>query len=140
MNTKDSNSVLKYGEQVTLQTTSEVITDREAYYYARKKNDKFNAYETYSYTITVPFSPNIEIGDLVKVVADAKKLNTIKRVKSVKYTYDVGKIPKCQTTIGLDELDPDAQLKKTLREMRESAKQESLWRARPKERNPESAG
>ena len=125
VNTKDSNSVLRYGEQITLQSSSDVISDREAYFNARKKSDKYNPVETYSYTITVPYSPDVNIGDLVKVVADAKKLNTIKRVESVKYTYDVGKIPKCQTTIGLGELDPDAQLKKTLREIREATKKEN---------------
>lgn len=125
VNAKDSNSVLRYGEQTTLQTNSEVVSDKEAYYNARKKSDKFNPRETFSYTITVPFSPDINIGDLVKVVADAKKLNTIKRVESVKYTYDYSKIPRLQTTIGLNELEPDLQLKKTLREMREATKQES---------------
>lgn len=125
VNTKDSNSVLRYGEQTTLQTTSEVITDREAYYNARKKSEKYNPTETYSYTITVPYCPDIDIGDLVKVVADAKKLNTLKRVESVKYVYDYSKIPRLQTTIGLGELAPDLQLKKTLREIRESAKKES---------------
>jgi len=125
VNTKDSNSVLRYGEQITLQTSSDVLTDREAYYNARKKSDKFNPVETFSYTITVPYSPNIQIGDLVKVVADAKKLNTLKRVESVKHTYDISKIPKCQTTIGLGELDPDARLKKTLREIREATKKEN---------------
>ena len=125
VNTKDSNSVLKYGEQITLQTTSDAITDREAYFNARKKSEKYNPVETYSYTITVPFSPDVDVGDLVKIVADAKKLNTLKRVQSVKYTYDISKIPKCQTTIGLGELDPDSKLKKTLREIRESAKKES---------------
>jgi len=125
VNTKDSNSVLRYGEQITLQTSSDVLTDREAYFNARKKSEKFNPVETYSYTITVPYSPDINIGDLVKVVADAKKLNTLKRVESVKYVYDISKIPKCQTTIGLGELDPDARLKKTLREIRESVKKEN---------------
>lgn len=125
VNTKDSNSVLRYGEQTTLQTNSEILSDKEAYYNARKKSEKFNPVETYSYTITVPFSPDIDIGDMVKVVADAKKLNTIKKVQSVKYTYDYSKIPRLQTTIGLNELEPDLRLKKTLREMREATKQES---------------
>ena len=125
VNTKDSNSVLRYGEQVTLQSTSETVTDREAYFNARKRSDKYNPVETFNYTITVPFTPDVDIGDLVKVVADARKLNTLKRVESVKYAYDVSKIPRLQTTIGLGELDPDSQLKKTLREIRESAKKES---------------
>jgi len=125
VNTKDSTSVLSYGEQSTLRTTSEVMTDREAYYNSRKKNDKYNPRETFTYTITVPYTPDIDIGDLVKVVADAKKLNTLKRVESVKHTYDISKIPRLQTTLGLGELEPDLQLKKTLREIRKMAKQES---------------
>jgi len=125
VNSKFSTSVLKYGEQTTLQSNSETITDREAYYNARRKSDKFNPYETFSYTITVPFAPDIDIGDIVKVVADAKKLNTIKRVQSVKYVYDNSKIPRIQTTLGLDELEPKLQLKKTLQELRDAAKKDS---------------
>jgi hypothetical protein len=125
VNTKDSQSVLKYGEQSILQTTSETMTDKEAYYYARRKTDKYNPYETYSYTITVPFAPDIDLKDLVQVTADAKKLNTLKRVESYKLSYNVGSIPKIQTTIGLDELEPNLQLTKTLKELRESAKKES---------------
>lgn len=125
VNSKYSNSVLKYGEQTTLQTTSERISDREAYYNARKKNDKFNGVETFSFTLKIPFAPDIDLNDLVQVTADARKLNTLKRVNSWKLSYDVGKIPKIQTTIGLDELAPDIQLQETLRELRQSAKKES---------------
>lgn len=122
---KYSDSVLKYGEQSTLQTTSERISDKEAYYNARKKSDKFMQEQTFSFTLTIPFAPDIDLDDLVQVTADAQKLNTLKRVKSWKLDYDISKIPKIQTTIGLDELAPDMQLTQTLRELRQSAHKES---------------
>lgn len=124
VNTKDSNSILQYGEQITLQSTSDRINDKEAYYKARK-NTKYNPKETYTYSIVVPNSPDVEVNDLVKVIADSKRLNTIKKVASVKTTYKTNRVPRVQTELGLGELSEDLQLKKVLREIRESAKKES---------------
>ena len=69
--------------------------------------------------------PNLRIGDLVKVVANAKKLNTIKEVQSIKVVFDSSKMPRVQTEIGLGELAPDIQLKQNIRNLRQNAKEES---------------
>ena len=121
---KDSKSILNYGEKCTLATSNEPITENEAYFNAMMSS-KFSPSQTYTYTITVPNYPNLRIGDLVKVVANAKKLNSVKEVKSIKIEFDEAKIPRIQTTIGLDELDPDSQLKKNIRKLRENAKNET---------------
>lgn len=122
--TKDGQSILRYGEQTTLKTNSNVMSEKEAYFNAIY-SDKFNPSQTYTYTITVPNCPNIKIGDLVKIVANAKKLNSVKEVKSLKLTFDSSKMPRIHTEIGLDELAPSIQLQKNLRKLREKAEKES---------------
>ena len=117
-------SVMKYGEQATLLTSNEPISKQEAYFNARM-NPKFNPEQTYTFTITVPNYPTLHIGDFVRVIANAKKLNTVKEVKSLKITFDNGKMPRIQTEIGLDELAPDIQLKQNIRNLRASAKRET---------------
>ena len=117
-------SVLEYGEQTTLETTNSVLDDKEAYWNARH-NDKYNGEQTYTFTITVPNYPLLKIGDLVQVTANAKKLNTVKRVKSIKISFDMSHMPRVQTEIGLDELAPDLQLKENIRNLRRNAKAKS---------------
>ena len=124
VDTRDPNSILKYGEQTTLATSNEAISSSQAYFNARM-NEKYNTEQTYTFTITVPNYPNLRIGDLVKVIANAKKLNTIKEVKSIKITSDYSKMPRIRTEIGLDELAPDIQLKKNIRDLRKEAKKET---------------
>ena len=119
-----AKSILSYQEQCTLQTSNEPISEKEAYYLSRM-NDKFNSEQTYSYTITVPNYPDLRLGDLVKVVANAKKLSTIKEVKSIKISFDKGKIPRVRTELGLDELAPNIQLKDNIRKLRQSAKKDT---------------
>lgn len=122
--TKDSKSVLQYGEQATLKTKNEVMSEKEAYFNSIY-SDKFNPSQNYTYTITVPNCPNIRMGDLVKVVANARKLNSVKEVKSLKLTFDSGKIPRIRTEIGLDELAPNIQLEQNIRKFRQSVEKES---------------
>ena len=85
-------------------------------------NDKMVSEQTYSYTITVGNYPDLKLGDLVKVVANARKLSTIKELKSMKISFDSSKIPRIRTELGLDELAPDVQLKQNIRNLRKSAK------------------
>ena len=118
------DSILNYGEQCILQTSNEIISQEEAYYTARM-NNKFNPEQTYSYTITVPNYPDLQIGDLVQVIANAKKLSTIKTLQSIKIKFDKSKIPRIQTELGLDELSPDLQLKKNIRDLRKNAKKDT---------------
>ena len=124
IDTKDSMSILNYGEQCTLKTANEVLGEREAYFNAMN-SDKYNPSQTYTYTITVPNLPNLNLGDLVKVVANAKKLNSIKEVQSIKLKFDTGKMPRLQTDLGIGELAPDIQLAQNIRKMRNNAKEES---------------
>ena len=124
VDSRSPQSILMYGEHCDLQTSSQVITPKEAYYNC-VMSDNFSPLQTYSYTITVPNYPNLKIGQLVKVVANAKKLNALKEIQSIKIVFDTGKMPRVQTTLGLDELDPDAQLKKNIREIKLNTKRES---------------
>ena len=124
IDTRDGLSILQYGEQCTLQTNNGFLSEYEAYFNATQ-SDKYNPSQTYSYTITVPNCPNIKLGDLVKVVANAKKLNSVKEVKSLKVTFEHDKIPRIRTDIGLDELAPDIQLQANIRSLRDTAKSES---------------
>ena len=124
IDTREPYSILNYGEHCTLQTSNEAITEKEAYFNARM-SDKFNPTQNYTYTITVPNYPSLRIGDLVKVIANAKKLKSTKEVSSIKIEFDYSKIPRIRTTIGLDELAPDIQLKKNIRKLRSDSQKES---------------
>ena len=84
---KDAISILKYQEQCTLQTESSEMGEKEAYWNARH-NEKFNSEQTYSYTITVGGSPDVDLKDLVNVVANKYQLNTLKEVNSITLTYN----------------------------------------------------
>ena len=88
-------------------------------------NSKFNNQQTYTFTITVPNYPDLQLGDLVQVIANAKKLSTIKELQSIKITFKSNSIPRIQTELGLGELAPDIQLKKNIRDLRREAKKET---------------
>ena len=122
--TKDVESILKYGVQTTLQTSSEVMGSKEAYYNAIN-NTNYNPVETFSFTVTLPYFVDIKVGDIVQVIAFSRKLNTVKTVASVKYKIRNDDIPKIQTEIGVGELPMDLQIAKELREIRASAKKET---------------
>lgn len=124
VDTKDAESILKYGEQTTLQTSSEIIGSKEAYFNAMN-NKNYNPSETFNFSIVLPYFVKTNVGDLVKVVANSRKLNTLKTVASVKYHADNHDIPKIQTELGLGELPVDLQIAKELREIRASAKKDS---------------
>ena len=126
IDTRNGASILNYGEQCTLQTSNEAITEKEAYYNAIM-NEKYNPNQQYTYTITVPNYPYLNIGSLVQVRANAKKLNNIKEVKSIKISFNKKNMPRIKTEIGLDELAPDLQLKKNIRNLRQNAKKESTY-------------
>lgn len=126
VDTRHISSIMNYGEQCTLQTNNEVLSEKEAYFNSIM-NEKYEPTQRYTYTITVPNYPNIQIGDLVQVRANAKKLNNLKEVQSIKITFEHDKMPRIQTQIGLDELAPDIQLKKNIRNLRRKAKGESTY-------------
>lgn len=124
VDTRNPQSILRYNEQCTLHTTNERISSEEAYYMACM-NDKMVDNQTYSYSITVPNYPDLRLGDLVKIVANAEKLSTIKELKSIKISFDSNKIPRIRTELGLNELAPDIQLKQNIRNLRQSAKKDT---------------
>ena len=117
-------SILSYGEQATLQTSNEPISSKEAYFNARM-NPKFNGEQTYTFTIITPNFPSLHLGEFVKILANAKKLNTIKEVKSLKLNFNENKTPRLRTEIGLDELSPYMQMQKNIRNLRKNAKKET---------------
>lgn len=119
---KNAESVLKYQEQCAMLTENEGIGEKEAYWNARHNPD-YNPEQVYNFTITVKGCPNVKLGELVRVLAHMKKLNTIKEVDSFVLNYDTGEKPVIQTELGLGELAPDIQIDKTLRELRKSTKQ-----------------
>lgn len=122
--TRSPESVMKYGEQMSLQTSSDEIGAKEAYYKALT-NPKYNANETFNYTLVLPYFVDIHVGDLIQTIANSRKLNTIKTVASVKYECSNNQIPKIQTEIGCGELPIDLQIRKELREIRALAKKET---------------
>lgn len=124
VDTHDLTSILKYGEQTTLETSNEEIGSKEAYYNAMN-SDKYNPTETFNFTVVLPYFVNVQVGDLVQVIANSRKLNTIKKVSSVKYSCSNKQIPKIQTELGLGELPIDLQIAKELREIRAMAKKET---------------
>ena len=63
----------------------------------------------------------------MKVIANMKKLNTLKDVKSIVLNYNIDDKPVLQTELGLGELAPDIQIDKTIKQMRDSAKKETTY-------------
>lgn len=124
VDTSDISSILRYGEQTTLQTISEQISSKEAYFNARN-TDEYNPEHDYSYTIVVPFAPNLGLNDLVQVLSNSKKLNDIKPIKSLHITYKHDSMPKIRTEIGLDELEPYLRIKSDMQKLRQITKQTS---------------
>lgn len=122
--TKNIDSVLEFMEQCTLVTSSETMVSREAYFHARH-NEKFKSKENYSYTIVIPFIHDLDLNDLVKIIANDHKLNDVKRVKSIQYDLSNDQVPATRMTIGLDEVAPELESKRIMRELRETAKNES---------------
>jgi len=122
--TADIESILRYGEQTTLITQSEQISAKEAYYMARSSSS-YNPEQEYSYTIVVPFAPVLQLGDLVQVLSNSKKLNDIKTVESIKIKYDNNKMPHIQTEIGLNELEPFLRIKKEQEKLRQLTRNET---------------
>lgn len=114
-------SILNYQEQCTLITENEEIGSKEAYWNARH-NEKFNPEQTYSFTITVKGYPDVRLKELVEVVANAKKLNTLKECDSITVNYSNTTKPVIQTELGLGELAPDLQVAKNIRLLRDNAK------------------
>lgn len=124
VDTKSPVSVLKYMEQMNVITSTEKMGSKEAYYNALN-NTSYNPEQTFNFSITLPYFVPLQVGDLVKVIANSKKLNTVKTVASVKYKCTYKDIPKIQTELGLGELPMDLQIAKELRDIRAMTKKET---------------
>lgn len=121
IDTRHPESILNYQEQCTLETENELIGAREAYWNARH-NEKYNPDQSYTFTITVAGYPDVLRGELVEVIANAEKLNTLKECQSITLEYDIHTKPVLQTEMGLGELAPDIQVAKNIKIMRDNAK------------------
>lgn len=122
VSTKDLESILQFQEQCSLITENDGIGEKEAYWNATH-NEKFNPVQTYSYTITVKGFPDVDLKDLVNVISNIKKLNTLKEVESIVLEYDYKNKPVLQTELGLDELAPDLQVIQNIKKLRDNAKE-----------------
>lgn len=116
--TADLESILRYGEQTTLQTSSEQISSKEAYFNARNSAD-YNPEQEYSYTIVIPYAPHLQLGDLIQVISNSKKLNDVKTLESLKVKFNVNQIPKLQSELGLNELEPFLRIRKEQEKLRD---------------------
>ena len=128
VDTIESDSILNYGEQMALKSENEVIGAKQAYYIARNNND-FQPNQTYTYSVTVPGYPNIHLKDLVEVVSDKRKLNTVEVLESISVNYDINQIPRIQTELSLGELPDDIMVSNSLRKLRDSNKPTTIFGA-----------
>ncbi len=126
VDTGDINSILKYGEKTTLQTSSEPMGAKEAYFNARNSKE-YNPDQAYSYTIVVPYAPNLQLGNLIQVISNYKKLNDIKTVQSIKISFSKKNMPKIRTEIGCDEIEPFLRIRKDQEKLRKKTRAKSTY-------------
>ena len=126
VDTRNINSMLEYGEQTTLQTNSEVSGSKEAYFLARNSKE-FNPEFDYTYTIVIPYAPNLQLKDIVEVIANNKFLNDIKPIESIQIKYDNNTKPTIQTTLGLGEIEPYLRIKQDMQKLRTANKKKSTY-------------
>lgn len=124
VDTREMDSIFQYHEQTTLQTFNDKTGEKEAYFNAINNKD-YNPEQSYSYTITVPNYPNLRLGEVVSVVANAKKLNDLKTIESIKISYNISDIPTIRTELGLGELSLELQAKQIMKKLRQSTKEKS---------------
>ena len=126
VDTRNIDSMLEYGEQTTLQTNSEVSGSKEAYFLARNSKE-FNPEFDYTYTIVIPYAPNLQLKDIVEVIANNKFLNDIKPIESLQIKYDNSTKPTIQTTLGLGEIEPYLRIKQDMQKLRTANKKKSTY-------------
>lgn len=126
VDTGDIESIIGYGEQTTLETISDQIGAKEAYFNV-KNSKEYNPEQSFSYTIIVPYAPKLQLDDLVEVIANRSTLNDVKPVKSLKCHWTNDDKPSLQTEIGLDEIEPYLRIKKEQEQLRKSAKAKTTY-------------
>ena len=122
VDTRDTDSILEFGEQCTIETLNDEIGEKQAYWNARH-NEKYHPTQDYSFTITVKGYPSLKLGELVEILANSKRLDTVKECESITMNYTYKEKPVIQTELGLGELAPDIQLKKTIKSLRDNVKE-----------------
>ena len=126
VDTGSARSMLLYGEQATLQTISEQIGSKEAYFNARNSKD-YNPEFDYNYTLVTPYAPNLQIGDLIETISDYKYLNDIKPLESIKIEYKHTTKPSIRTTLGVGELEPYLRIKDEMQQLRVENRRKSTY-------------
>ena len=126
VDTRNARSMLLYNEQTTLETNSEVSGSKQAYFLARN-NKEFNPEFDYTYTVVIPYAPNLQLKDAIEVIANRKYLNDIKPVESIQVKYDHKTKPIIQTTLGLGEIEPYLRIKKEMQKLRSKNKKKTTF-------------
>lgn len=126
VDTGNAVSRLMYGEHVTLQTISEQTGAKEAYFNARSSK-AYNPEFDYTYTVTVPYAPNLQLKDLIETISDYKYLNDIKPLESIQINYNSSTKPSIQSVLGIGELEPYARIKEEMQELRVKTKEKSTF-------------
>ncbi len=126
VDTREAQSLLEFGEQSVLQTNTEINGSKEAYFNARSAKE-YNPEFDYSYTIVVPYAPNLQLGDYVEVISNYKYLNDIKPIESIQIKYANGTKPTIQTTLGLGEIEPYLRIKREMQLLRRRNKEKTTF-------------
>lgn len=124
VDTGSTRSMLMYGGQFTLQTLSEQTGSKEAYFTARNTKE-YNPEFDYTYSVTIPYAPNLQLGDLIESISDYQYLNDIKPLESIQIKYNNATKPSIQTTLGVGELEPYLRIKEDMQELRKANKKKS---------------
>ena len=126
VDTVELDNVLEYGERTTLQTSSDEIGSKEAYFNARSSTS-FNPEFDYTYSIVTPYAPNLQLGDLIEVISNYQYLNDIKPLESIQIKYSYNTKPVIQTTVGIGELEPYLRIKQDIQQLRVQNKDSTVF-------------
>jgi hypothetical protein len=108
---RNPESILRYGDCEDVESLSETTSPWEAYYLAYTNDklihrDKLANGCAYTYTVTIEGVPAMMgIGKKAYCTFDNPMLNDIKTVESIEVDYDVSKRPRIRTKLGLGEVE-----------------------------------
>ena len=124
---RDPQSILRYGDCEDVETISDTISAYEAYYKAQT-NKKLIHNRTgvndnnWSYTLTLEGLIDCYVGDPIECIFDNPVLNDTKTIESIEYNYDPNKRPMWRTKVGCGEVDPILKGQKMMEEQRRNTK------------------
>ena len=122
---RNRESVMRYGDFEDVTTMSTDVSPTEAYYEARK-NTKFNDKVEATYTLQLEGVPDIEIGDYCNCVFYNNLLNDVKQIDSIEIDYDITKMPRVSTTLGMGAMDRIIAGRINMQNARRKAKEEKI--------------